>query len=55
MQSNNNKEEPVPPERYGLPMPLRFDHLTRVMNAIGTIWIFCIMPADRGCRGADIL
>jgi TRAP-type mannitol/chloroaromatic compound transport system permease small subunit len=43
MQSNNNKEEPVPLERYGLPMPLRFDHLTRVMNAIGTIWIFCIM------------
>ncbi len=43
MQPDDNNREPVPLERYGLPMPLGFDRLTTLMNAIGTIWILGIM------------
>ena len=35
--------QPSSPGSYGRPLPFGFHHLTGVMNAIGTLWIFCLM------------
>ncbi|MBS0501550.1 MAG: TRAP transporter small permease [Ottowia sp.] len=34
---------PTPPDSYGLPLPGGFQRLTRLLNAIGTLWIVALM------------
>src|SRR5690606_10454827 len=33
----------VPPESYGLPLPMQFQRITQVLNAGGTIWILAML------------
>lgn len=33
----------TPPDSYGLPLPGGFQRLTRLLNAIGTLWIVALM------------
>jgi len=33
----------APPDSYGLPLPGGFQRLTRLLNAIGTLWIVALM------------
>jgi len=33
----------APGDSYGAPLPLGLQHLTRVMNALGTLWILALM------------
>ena len=34
---------PLPPDSYGLPLPGGFQRLTRLLNALGTLWIVALM------------